>query len=285
MNATDFSWLYWYGDGWTTEERKILSARENSFWMANAVFDGARVYQGLVPDLKAHCARLGRSAKAMMLAPTLDDEQLEDLCREGAKMFPTDAELYIRPMYFARSGFIVPEANSTECLIVIHQAPMPGEGGFSANFSQYRRPAPDSAPTEAKACCLYPMTQRILADAAAVGFDTSVVLDGNGDVAEFATANLVLVKGAEVITPIPNGSFLSGITRARTLQLLRENGYTVTERRVAPQELYQADEIFSLGNYGKVQPLTRLDDKVLAVGPVTAAAIELYHQFALSERL
>ena len=83
-----------------------------------------------------------------------------------------------------------------------------------------------------------------------------------------------------VHTPIPNGTFLNGITRQRVIGLLREAGVEVIERTIRVAELVEADEIFSTGNHGKVVPCLRYEDKTFAAGPLAAQARELYWAFA-----
>jgi len=88
------------------------------------------------------------------------------------------------------------------------------------------------------------------------------------------------VRDGVAITPVPNGSFLNGITRQRLVQLLRDDGIEVQERTVETGELLLADEIFNSGNYGKVQPVIRYEDRRLQPGPVYRRARELYWAFA-----
>jgi branched-chain amino acid aminotransferase len=136
------------------------------------------------------------------------------------------------------------------------------------------------APTDAKASCLYPNTQRALAEAGRRGYDNAVVLDPNGNVAEFGTANLWMCRDGVAMTPAWNGTFLRGVTRQRVMGLLRDAGVEVVETAITVQDLMEADEIFSTGNYGKVMPLTRLGDRELKPGPVYRRARELYFDFA-----
>ncbi len=104
--------------------------------------------------------------------------------------------------------------------------------------------------------------------------------DPDGNVAEFATANIFLVtRAGELVTPVPNGTFLSGITRARVIQLLADDGIDVVERTVKPEELLDAKEIFNTGNYGKVTPCIRYMDRTLPVGPIATRAREFYMVF------
>jgi branched-chain amino acid aminotransferase len=63
------------------------------------------------------------------------------------------------------------------------------------------------------------------------------------------------------------------------IALLAAEGVAVQERTVTPEELLSAREIFSTGNYGKVTPCTRYEDRTLEAGPVARRARELYLAF------
>lgn len=273
-------WLYWQNGAWTTEETPILSTKDNAFWMGNTVFDGARYFEGCIPDLDRHCARVIVSAKRMLLEPKIDAGALYDLCCEGVKQFPEDSELYIRPMFFPRGGFVVPDAKTTECAIVIHRLPLPDASGQTACITPFRRPYPDMAPTDAKAACLYPNMQRAIAHANSRGFDMAIIHKTDGSIAEFASANLMMVKNGRIFTAGPDGTFLTGITRARVMQLLSADGNPVTETTISEDDLLNADEVFSTGNYGKVVPVAKIEDRTYGVGPVTMHVRELYWDFA-----
>ncbi len=182
--------------------------------------------------------------------------------------------------FYAENGFIMPDPVSTRFVLTVYESALPAADGFSACLSSYRRPAPDMAPTRAKASCLYPNVARCVAEAGEKGFDTAVVLDPDGNVAEFAYANLFMVLDGVVLTPAPNGTFLDGITRQRVIALLREAGLTVRQRTIAFEDLLDADELFGTGNYYKVAPCVRLEDRDLEAGPVYRRARELYFAFA-----
>ncbi len=97
--------------------------------------------------------------------------------------------------------------------------------GFSITVSPFRRPTIETMPTDAKAGCLYPNNGRAILEAKMRGFDNALVLDMLGNVAETGSSNIFLVKDGHVLTPAPNGTFLSGITRARTISLLADYGF------------------------------------------------------------
>jgi branched-chain amino acid aminotransferase len=279
--------MFWHLGAWSTEEPKILGPMDHAFWLGSVIFDGARAIRGTVPDLDLHCQRAVRSARNMRMQPTMTPEQIEELCREGVRQMPPDAELYIRPMFFVRKGLgaAQPDPASTEFILAIYDAPLPPPTGFSAITAPFRRPAPDQAPTDAKASALYPNSARATGWAQERGFDMSVVLDPDGNVAEFGSANLMMVKDGVVMTPAVNGTFLAGITRSRIITLLRGAGREVRECTVTTQMLETADEIFSTGNFAKVQPCTRYGDHHMQPGPVAEEARRLYFDFAETARI
>ncbi len=270
-----------YVDGrWRDGSPLVLGPHSHAVWLSSVVFDGARAFDGVAPDLDRHCARVVASARILGLAPQLDGPGITALAWQGIRQFPADAELYICPMFYAEDGFILPDPDSTRFVLTVYESTLPAADGFSACLSSYRRPAPDMAPTAAKASCLYPNVARSVAEAEEKGFDTAVVLDPDGNVAEFAYANLFMVRDGVVHTPAPNGTFLDGITRQRVIALLREAGLTVRERAMAFEDLLDADELFGTGNYYKVAPCVRLEDRDLEAGPVYRQARELYFAFA-----
>lgn len=270
-----------YIDGlWHEGNPPLLGSMTHATWLSSIVFDGARAFEGCAPDLDKHCERVVQSARNLGLGPMLTAGEIQELARDGVRRFPRDAELYIRPMFFAEQGFIVPLPESTRFALAVYDAPMPSPKGFTVCLSSFRRPAPDMAPTNAKASCLYPNSARAISEALGLGFDNAIVLDHEGNVAEFATSNLFFAKDGVVHTPAVNGTFLAGVTRHRVIQLLRQAGLTVHERTVGYAEVLNADEVFSTGNYGKVLPVTRVDKRDLQPGPVYARAREMYWDFA-----
>lgn len=274
----------WIDGRWHEGNPPVLGPRSHAFWLGSSVFDGARAFEGVTPDLELHCARLERSAKALMLKPTMATSEVIALAREGVAKFRTGAELYIRPMYWGEAGTAasaVPvDGDSTRFLMCVYETPMPRPVGASISKSPFRRPTLETMPVDAKAGCLYPNNGRAIIEARARGFDNALVTDSLGNVAELATANVFLAKGGLVETPVPNGTFLAGITRQRVIQLLRDDGIEVRERTLTHQDFLEADEIFSSGNASKVMPITRIETRELQPGPLFRRARELYWRFA-----
>ena len=265
---------------WVEGNPPLLGPMANAFWMASVAFDGARAFAGVAPDLDRHAARLLRSAKVLGLEPTMSADEIAARAWDGIKKFAPGSELYIRPVFYADEGFVIPKPESTKFVLTIFEAPMPDPKGFSATLSDTRRPTPESAPTLAKASALYPQNAAAMRRARAKGFSNAVVLDAAGNVAEFATANLFIAKDGQVHTPMPNGCFLNGITRQRVIGLLRGTGVEVIECTLDYRDIREANEVFSTGNYAKVTPLIKIDDRDLQPGPFYRLARELYFNWA-----
>jgi branched-chain amino acid aminotransferase len=275
--------LTWIDGTWHEGNPPLMGATDHATWQASVVFDGARAFRGCAPDLDRHCARAIRSAELIGLKPKISAEEIVRLTWEGIARLPSSAELYVRPLFFATNGWLAPDPAATRFALTLEDAPLPQFKGFSATLSPLRRPSPETAPTEAKASGLYVHVGRISAEAGSRGFDTGVVLDLNGNVAEFAAANLFTVRNGVVHTPAPNRTFLNGITRQRVIALLRQARIEVVERAMTYAEVTEADEIFSTGNYAKVMPCTRIETRDLQPGPITTKARDLYFEWAKTQ--
>jgi len=278
------TWTYFDGQ-WREGNVPLWGARTHAIWLGSSVFDGARVFEGVAPDLDLHCARVNASAKTMFLKPSLSVEEWVALTRHGMKKFPADTTLYVRPMYWAeRAGpaALPPDPDSTRFALTLYDAPMRKPEGFSVTLSPFRRPTQETAPVDAKAGCLYPNNARAMFEAKSRGFDNCIVRDVMGNVAELANSNVFMAKDGVVFTPIANGTFLAGITRQRVIGLLRDAGVTVVETVLRYEDFERADEIFSTGNASKALPITRIGERSLQPGPLYRKARALYWEFAHS---
>ncbi len=277
---------YFNGD-WHDGDVPIMRAADHGSWLGTTIFDGARYFDGVAPDLLYHCERANRSAEALMVTPTVAAEDMAQIVWEGLKRYPVDSAVYIRPMYWAIDGGdlgVAPKENSTGFCICLEEIPMaPQNAASTLCKTSFRRPVLESSVVNAKAGCLYPNNARMLVEARKRNFSNALVTDAMGNVAETATANIFMVKDGEVLTPVPNGTFLAGITRARHMKHLSENGHTVTEKVLTYKDFEDADEVFMSGNMMKVTPVTAFEDTQYQVGPVTRQVREMYWDWALSE--
>lgn len=281
------TWTFFEGD-WHEGNVPIMGPRTHGLWLGSTVFDGARAFEGAAPDLDRHCARVNQSAVNFGLKPVVDTNTWLGLARDGIARFGAKAELYIRPMYWPQHGAgggVLFDPETTNWCLCLYEAPMPQPTGTAITLSPFRRPTMECAPVDAKAACLYPNNSRALREAASRGFGNCLMLDLLGNVAEFGNANVFMAKNCVVYTPVPNGTFLNGITRQRVIDLLRGEGVTVIETTLRYADFCHADEIFSTGNFAKVVPVIRIDDRPLEPGPFYARARKLYWDFAHAVKL
>ncbi len=271
---------------WHDGDIPIMRAADHGSWLGTTVFDGARAVNGLTPDLDLHCARANHSAKALMLTPTVSTDDMLAIIREGLQAYPKDAAVYIRPMYWAIHGdaaAIVPDPGETGFAICLEEIPFaPPTATTTLGLTKFRRPVMEDNVVNAKAGCLYPNNARMLAEVRTRGFANALVADAMGNVAETATTNVFMVKDGVALTPIANGTFLAGITRARHIGNMKADGIEVHETVLTFDDFRDADEVFLSGNMSKVTPVTAFEDRQYQVGPITKRVRELYWDWAAS---
>ena len=284
--ATGNNILTYFNGTWHKGNVPIINAADHGAWLGSNVFDGARYFNGVAPDLLANCQRVNNSAKALMLKPSVEANDMVEIIWEGLKQYEADAAVYIRPMYWAIDGdltAIVPNQESVGFSICLEQIPLaPESKTVSLTKTKFRRPVLEDAVVNAKAGCLYPNNARMLVEARSKGFSNALVTDAMGNVAETATANIFMVKDGEVFTPIPNGTFLSGITRARHISNMNAAGIKVHETVLTYADFESADEIFMSGNMNKVTAVTAFEDFQFQIGSVTKKVRDLYWDWAMS---
>jgi branched-chain amino acid aminotransferase len=280
----DWSQTWTFVDGeWREGNVPLWGARTHAIWLGSSVFDGARIFEGVAPDLDLHCGRVNTSAKNLFLKPGVSIDEWVGLTREGMKKFAPNTTLYVRPMYWAeRAGpmALPPDPDSTRFALTLYDSPMRKPDGFSITLSPFRRPTLETATVDAKTGGLYPNSARAMFEAKSRGFDNCLVCDVTGNIAELANSNVFMSKDGIVYTPIANGTFLAGITRKRVMGLLRDAGVAVVETVLRYSDFENADEIFATGNASKVLPITRIGERALQPGPLYRKAREVYWAFA-----
>ncbi|MGB8811898.1 MAG: branched-chain amino acid aminotransferase [Paracoccaceae bacterium] len=271
---------------WHNGDIAVMRAADHGIWQGSSVFDGARYFDGVTPDLALHLARVNRSAQALMVTPTMDPAEMLGIALDGLKPYASHQAVYIRPMYWAQDGSdlgIAPEQESTAFALCLEEVPMPAADTMTTlTRTRFRRPVLEDNVCNAKAGCLYPNNARMLVEAKSKGFGNALVADAMGNVAESATANVFMVRDGVAFTPIANGTFLSGITRARHIANLRADGVEVVETVLTFDDFHAADEVFLSGNFAKVTPVREFDGTVYKDNKITRRARQLYMDFAHS---
>lgn len=276
----------YFNGKWHDGDVQVMRASDHGIWQGSSVFDGARQFDGVVPDLAKHCARANASAEALMITPTMTAAEMEAIARDGLRAYGAGQAVYVRPMYWALDGSelgVAPKIGATGFAMALEEVAMPDpEAATTLTRTRFRRPVLEDNVCNAKAGCLYPNNARMLVEAKSKGFGNALVADAMGNVAETATANVFMVRDGVVFTPIANGTFLSGITRARHIANLRGDGVEVVETVLTFDDFHAADEVFLSGNFAKVTPVRAFDGTEYGIGPVTRRARSLYWDWAHS---
>ena len=284
--ATGTNIRTYFNGTWHDGDVAVMRAADHGSWLGSTVFDGARFVNGVMPDLDLHCARVNDSARALMITPTVSTADMVAIVQDGLRAYAAGAAVYIRPMYWAIHGdasAIMPSPDETGFAICLEEIPMaPETASVTLGRTRFRRPVLEDAVVNAKAGCLYPNNARMLAEVRARGFGNALVADALGNVAESATANVFMVRDGVVQTPVANGTFLAGITRARHIANLRADGVEVQECVLGFQDFADADEVFLSGNMNKVTSVTGFEDISYQSGPMTKRVRDLYWDWAAS---
>jgi len=275
------TWTFFEGE-WHEGNVPIMGPRTHGLWLGTTIFDGARAFEGVTPDLDRHFARVNQSAINFGLKPIVDLDTWLGLAREGIARFGANAEFYVRPMYWPQDGAgggVLFDPETTNWCLSIYEAPMPQPTGNAITLSPFRRPTMECAPVDTKAAGLYMICTLSKHAAESKGYADAMMLDYRGLVAEATGANIFFIQDGVLHTPVPD-CFLNGITRQRVMGLLRGDGVNVIEATLRYADFADADEIFSTGNFAKVAPVIRIDDRQLQPGPFYSRARKLYWDFA-----
>jgi branched-chain amino acid aminotransferase len=247
----------------------------------SSVFEGERIYSGRIYKHKEHTARLFESARILGMKIPYTEQQIMDACYEAAKAQDiTDG--YVRPVVYRGSEMMAVSAQQTKIHVAIavwqwpsYFDPAQKMKGIRLGISKWRRPAPDTAPTAAKAAGLYMICTLSKHAAEAEGYADAMMLDYRGLVAEATGANMFFVKDGELYTPTPD-CFLDGITRRSVMFLAKKRGITVHERHIKPEELDDFTECFIVGTAAEVTPVSEIGPYKFKPGEITETLMHDY---------
>ncbi|HJZ59355.1 MAG TPA: branched-chain amino acid aminotransferase [Gemmataceae bacterium] len=262
--------VIWYNGKlvpWRDAKVHILT---HSLHYGNAVFEGARIYNGKVFKLTEHSARLIKSAKMVAYNLPYSVAELDAATKRVVAENKLESG-YVRPLAWRGAEVIGVSAIGTNVHVMIAAFPW---GAYYAQkaiklmTSRWKRPSPESSPAGSKAAGLYIICTLAKDEALAAGYQDALMHDYKGRLSEATGANLFLVIKGELHTPTPE-TILNGITRQTVMDLARKRGLKVVEREIYPDELAKASEIFLTGTAVEVQPVSAIDAREYPVGPVT----------------
>jgi branched-chain amino acid aminotransferase len=267
-------------DGWIWLDGRLVPWREaqlhvlsHALHYASSVFEGERAYGGAIFKLTEHSERLRRSAARLGFQLPWTVAEIDAACRAVVEANKLDSA-YLRPIAWRGSAEMGVSARRDDVHLAVtawHWGAYFGEEsaarGVRLDLAQWRRPAPDTAPTDAKASGLYMIATLAKNEAEAKGYDDALMLDWRGQVAESTGANVFFVKHGGLHTPPPE-CFLDGITRLTIIDLARAHGIAVHERAILPEELADFDEMFLTGSAVEVMPVAEAGPWRFRLGPI-----------------
>ncbi len=277
-------WLNGEVKSWADCSLHIIN---HSLHYGSCVFEGERVYNGKIFKSLEHAERLHKSANILNMQLPFSIEQIE-----AAKLKLLDDNgfdnAYVRCFAWRGGEVMGISAQGASVNVAITMWEWPSyfpaelkEKGISLKTSKWRKPAPDTAPTQSKAAGLYMIGTLSKDQSVKDGYHDALMLDYRGYVAESSGANLFMVKDGKLFTPIPD-CFLNGITRQTVIELAKNNGIEIEEKHILPDELMQADEIFLTGTAAEVTPVGKIDNTEFQVGEVTCRIMEAYNKLMVT---
>jgi branched-chain amino acid aminotransferase len=278
MQYPDWIWHNGAIKPWAEATTHVMS---HALHYGSSVFEGIRAYktdQGTaIFRLQEHMERLANSAHIYQMELPYSREQLSEACRLVVRENKLDS-CYVRPIAFYGSEKmgVSPKGASVHVAIAAwpwgaYLGPEGLEKGIRVKTSSYTRHHVNISMVRAKASGYY--INSILAnhEVTANGYDEALLLDTEGYVSEGAGENVFIVNNGTIYTP-DLASCLDGITRNSVLQMARDMGYPVVEKRITRDEMYCADEAFFSGTAAEITPIRELDDRVIGAGsrgPIT----------------
>ena len=251
------------------------------------VFEGIRAYwnqsktQLYIFRLRQHLRRLTESMKLMRFDKSYDIGELEQCIIKLIQKNEFREDVHIRPEIFI-DGDVGSASSRTPVGIAISVNPMGRflkENGVTAMVSSWRRIDDNVMPPRIKCAANYQNSRFALIEAGMHGYDTSIILNQDGKVAEEARACVFICRNGVPVTPPVTEGILESITRGTILQLFGEKlGIMPVERVVDRTEMYIADEAFLCGTGAEVTPIISIDGYVIPHGPMTFAIKEIYFE-------
>lgn len=249
----------------------------------SCVFEGQRVYGGRVFKLEEHVERLFHSAELLDMTIPYGREEVVQACRDAAENSGL-SDAYMRPFAWRGSEQMSVAGQLARIHLAIAVWAWPSyfdaeqkKSGIRLMHATWRRPAPDTAPFEAKAAGLYMIATLSKHQAEAAGYADALMLDYRGLVAEATGANVFFVKDGAIHTPLPD-CFLDGITRRTVIGLARDRQVEVIERHIRPEELSDFSECFLTGSAAEVTPVSEVGEHRYTPGPLSLGLMDAYSE-------
>lgn len=256
----------------------------------SCVFEGQRVYNGKVFKLEEHTARLFKSARILGMEIPFSEAQINDACRQVVEAQGA-INAYMRPVVWRGSEVMGVSAQASRIRVAVavwdwpsYFSPEIKAKGIRLDIAKWKRPAPDTIPSEAKAAGLYMICTLSKHEAEKNGYQDALMFDYRGLVAEATGANIFFVKEGKIHTPLAD-CFLNGLTRQTVIELARSRQIEVLERHIHPDELNGFEQCFLTGSAAEVTPVSEIGPWRFKVGEVTTALMDDYAKLVRGQRV
>ena len=273
-NRDGFIWMNGSFVPWKEATSHVIT---QGLHYASAVFEGERAYGGKIFKSKEHTKRLFNSANIIGMKIAYDESEITNAKDELLKKNNLHkSNCYIRPIVWRGSQQMGLSTNNADINVAIalwddwasYFKIEDRLAGLSLITSPWKRPAPDTAPYEAKASGPYIICTMSKEFAENKGYNDALMLDYRGYVAEGTGANIFFIKDNDIHTPIPD-CFLNGITRQTVIEMLSSQGFNIIERHIMPDEISNYDEAFLTGTAAEITPLQSIDEIKFKTGDGT----------------
>lgn len=227
-----------------------------------AAFEGLRAYSThngtRIFKAEEHFERLQQSCRAIQLPYKWNNRQLIEDTYELLEANNLRSA-YIRPLVYSGSNMHLTSSEEANIMIAAWEwGPYLGQNLLRVNISKIERPSPKSFPIEAKISGQYINSILASTDALRNGFDEALLLDQDGFVAQASSENLFIEKDFKIYTP-PVGNIFTGITRETVIDICKQLGFEIIEKRLTTQDIYNADSAFLSGTAAEIIGIQQVD--------------------------
>jgi branched-chain amino acid aminotransferase len=277
--------IYIDGKYYPKSQAKI-SVYDHGFLYGDGVFEGIRVYNGLVFKLKEHVQRLYDSAHAMILEIPLTQEQMIQAVLETVRKNNLK-DSYVRLIVTRGVGDLGLDPRkcciATVICIADHIKLHEGEAkvkGITTLVSWVRRDPVDGTSHEIKSLNYLNSVMAKL-EANMSGADEAICLEKNGCVAEGVGENVFIVRNGKISTPPTSTGALEGITSKAVVELAKKIGYQVNVENITLFMLFSAEEVFFTGTAAEIVPIRQVNWRTIGKGsrgPVTEKLMDEFQK-------
>ena len=257
-------WIWMNGEfiPWKSATTHIIS---QGMHYASAVFEGERSYNGRIFKSQEHTERFFKSAEIIGIEIPFTKDEITSAKNELIKKM-NFKDCYVRPLAWRggeQMGISTTNSNINVAIAVWDDWASyfkieDKKAGLKLITSPWKRPAPDTAPHQAKASGPYIICTMSKEFAEKKGYHDALMLDYRGYVAEGTGANIFFIKNNDIHTPTPD-CFLNGITRQAVIKMAIEQGFKIIERHILPEEMNNYDEVFLTGTAAEITPVRSID--------------------------